>query len=79
MEAAIAAAKEAVQSDDAERITSATNNLAQVAMKIGEAIYSSQPASDDDGSAGGDEPKAEGDDNVVDADFEEVKDDKKSA
>ena len=79
VEAAIAAAKEAVQSDDAERITSATNNLAQVAMKIGEAIYSSQPASDDDGSAGGDEPKAEGDDNVVDADFEEVKDDKKSA
>jgi molecular chaperone DnaK len=77
IEAAIQAAKDAVGSDDVERIKSATNTLAQSAMKIGEAIYSAQPGG---GSAeAGDEPKAEGDDNVVDADFEEVKDDKKKS
>jgi molecular chaperone DnaK len=78
VEAAISAAKEAVSSDDVERIQAATNALAQAAMKIGEAIYSAQPAGGS-GDAGGDEPKAEGDDNVVDADFEEVKDDKKKS
>ncbi len=78
VEAAITAAKEAISSDDIERIKSATNALAQAAMKIGEAIYSAQPAGGS-ADAGGDEPKAEGDDNVVDADFEEVKDDKKKS
>ncbi|MDO9382350.1 MAG: molecular chaperone DnaK [Hyphomicrobiaceae bacterium] len=78
VEAAITAAKEAVSSDDVERIQAATNALAQAAMKIGEAIYSAQPAGGA-ADAGSDEPKAEGDDNVVDADFEEVKDDKKKS
>ncbi|MEQ1710181.1 MAG: molecular chaperone DnaK [Hyphomicrobium sp.] len=78
IEAAIAAAKEALGGDDAERIKSTTTALAQVAMKIGEAVYSAQG-----GAAGGAE-KADakaGDqgDNVVDADFEEVKDDKKKS
>ncbi len=78
IEAAIAAAKEAIGSEDAERIKSTTTALAQVAMKIGEAVYSAQG-----GAAGGAE-KADakaGDegDNVVDADFEEVKDDKKKS
>ena len=77
IEAAIQAAKEAVASEDVERIKSATNALAQAAMKIGEAIYSGQPNA---GAAGSDdEPKASGDENVVDADFEEVKDDKKKS
>ena len=56
-------------------ITSAA--LAQIAMKIGEAVYSAKG-----GDAGGAPPADEGEDaedNVVDADFEEVKDDKKSA
>jgi molecular chaperone DnaK len=78
VEAAVQAAKDAVGSDDVERIKSATNALAQAAMKIGEAIYSAQPGASAE-EAGGDEPKASGDDNVVDADFEEVKDDKKKS
>jgi molecular chaperone DnaK len=75
VEKAIEAAKEAIAADDAERIKSATTALAQVAMKIGEAIYSAK------GGEGGGAASAEGgsDDNVVDADFEEVKDDKKKA
>jgi molecular chaperone DnaK len=80
VEKAIEAAKEAIASSDTERIKSATTALAQVAMKIGEAIYSAKGGGDA-GDQGEGEPSAKGgsDDNVVDADFEEVKDDKKKA
>ena len=75
VEKAIEVAKEALASNDADRIKATTTTLAQVAMKIGEAIYSAKGGADSEGpSASGDS-----DDNVVDADFEEVKDDKKKA
>ncbi len=79
VETAIAAVKESLGSEDAEKIKAATNALAQVAMKIGEAIYSASAGAG--GGDAGDGPTAESpaDDNVVDADFEEVKDDKKKA
>ena len=77
VEKAVEAAKEAIASDDAERIKSATTALAQVAMKIGEAIYSAKGG--DASGAGEASAKDSADDNVVDADFEEVKDDKKKA
>jgi len=83
VEKAIADVKESLGSDDAERIKSATATLAQAAMKIGEAVYAAQQGSEggsesDSGEGGG---AASGEENVVDADFEEVKDDnnKKSA
>jgi molecular chaperone DnaK len=76
VEKAIEAAKEAIASDDVERIKSATSSLAQVAMKIGEAVYSAKGGDD---AGAGDAPSGKSDDNVVDADFEEVKDDKKKA
>ncbi len=78
VESAIANVKEALGSEDAEKIKTATNALAQVAMKIGEAIYSASAGA---GGDAGDGPSASAseDDNVVDADFEEVKDDKKKA
>jgi molecular chaperone DnaK len=80
VEKAIAEAKEAAGSADAERIKAATAALAQAAMKIGEAVYSAkggaegEAAASADGKTGGD-----GQENVVDADFEEVKDDKKKS
>jgi molecular chaperone DnaK len=80
VETAIAAVKETLGSEDAEKIRAATNALVQVSMKIGEAIYSASAGSGD--TEGGDGPAASGgsdDENVVDADFEEVKDDKKKA
>jgi molecular chaperone DnaK len=78
VETAIASVKEAIGSDDAEKIKAATTALAQVAMKIGEALYSASAGASADA---GEEvsPRETGDDNVVDADFEEVKDDKKKA
>ncbi len=87
VEKAIADVKEALGAEDAERIQSTTAELAQAAMKIGEAIYAAQQGAGDDsggeagtGEAGsGDAAASSGDDNVVDADFEEVKDDKKKS
>jgi len=80
VEKAIADVKEAISSDDADRIKSATTALAQAAMKIGEAIYAGQQGSSGEGAApGGESSSGSGDDNVVDADFEEVKDDKKKS
>ncbi|MGI9404243.1 MAG: molecular chaperone DnaK, partial [Hyphomicrobium sp.] len=74
--------KEALGGEDAERIQSTTAALAQAAMKIGEAIYAAQQGSGaaEGGETGPDEAAASsGDENVVDADFEEVKDDKKKS
>jgi molecular chaperone DnaK len=82
VEKAIADVKEAVGSEDAERIKSATTALAQAAMKIGEAIYSAQQGGAGGSAEGGGAAQAgsgSGDENVVDADFEEVKDDKKKS
>jgi len=84
IEAAIADLKSSMEGSDAEAIKEKTNALAQSAMKLGEALYKAQsaqaPGGDgpDAGAAGG--GQGSGDD-VVDADFTEVKDDdsKKSA
>jgi molecular chaperone DnaK len=74
--AAVADLKSALEGEDAEAISSKTQTLAQASMKLGEAMYAAQQ--------GGGEAQAEtsGDDDVVDAEFEEVGDDddhKKSA
>ena len=42
VEKAIADLKDALSSDDADRIKTATTQLAQAAMKIGEAVYAGQ-------------------------------------
>src|SRR5579872_6483435 len=78
IEAAAASLKEAVKGDDTDDIKAKTNTLAQASMKLGEAMYKAQQA-EAGGPApeGGEAPKS--DDNVVDADFEEVEDDKKGA
>jgi len=75
IENGIANLKEAVKGDDAEDIKAKTNALAQASMKLGEAMYKAQAAQS--GDAAGAEAAGPKDDNVVDADFEEVDDDKK--
>jgi len=80
VEKAIADLKSVVGSEDAERIKQATTELAQAAMKIGEAIYSAQQgasAGPGQGEAGA--GSTAGEENVVDADVEEVKDEKKKS
>ena len=78
IEAASADLKTALEGDDADAITEKANALAQVAMKLGEAIYKAQ-TEDTEHEIGGEQTSANED--VVDADFEEVddEDEKKSA
>ena len=72
------ALKESLKGEDIEDIKKKTEALVQSSMKLGEAIYKSQqnkkPDSDKDD---GKDEKEKKDDNVVDADFEEVKDENK--
>ncbi|HTQ13137.1 MAG TPA: molecular chaperone DnaK [Rhizomicrobium sp.] len=80
IENGIAALKEAIKSDDPDQIKSKTEALAQASMKLGEAMYKAQQEQAA-GQAGG-EPGGDGarkDDNVVDAEFSEVDDNKKGA
>jgi molecular chaperone DnaK len=75
VESAIAELKTALTSEDAAQIKAKTDALAQAAMKIGEAMYK---ASQETGAAPeGEQASAKPEEGVVDADFEEVDDDKK--
>ncbi len=74
IQTAIDAAKAAVEGGDPDAMTEKSNALAQVAMKLGQAIYEKQAQADASPDAGGDEAKK--DDDVVDAEFSEVDDNK---
>jgi len=78
IEDAAANLRNALKGTDVEEIKKKTQDLVQASMKLGEAIYKSQQSAKP-GDAPKDAKKEEGkkDDNVVDADFEEVKDDNK--
>ncbi len=74
IEAAIAEAKSAVESGDTSRINDKAQALAQVAMKLGQSMYEAeQKAQAAPGADAGGEAKA---DDVVDAEFSEVDDNK---
>ena len=70
--------RNALKGTDIEEVKKKTQDLVQSSMKLGEAIYKSQQSAKP-GDTPKDDTKQEGkkDDNVVDADFEEVKDDNK--
>jgi molecular chaperone DnaK len=89
-QSAIQALKDVLGSDDVEQIKSKTEALAQVAMKLGEAMYKAQQSAGGDAGGGpqggpgahggpgaGGAAGGPGGDKVVDADFEEVDDQKK--
>jgi molecular chaperone DnaK len=68
IEDAVSDLKEALKGDDAEAIKAKTNTVAQASMKLGEAMYKQQ--------AEADAKKDAAKDDVVDAEFTEVDDDK---
>ncbi len=75
-EAAVAAAKAAMEGNDTAALKAASERLTQAAMKIGEAVYKAQseaPAAEPPAAAG------KAGEKVVDAEFEEVDEHKKSA
>ena len=76
VEAAVEALKTALKDGSAEDVKAKSEALTQTSMKMGEALYkAAQAEAENEAAAGTDSSKA-GDD-VVDADFEEVDDDKK--
>lgn len=70
VEAAIAATKTALEGNDATEINAKAQELTQVAMKVGQAIYEKEQASAASPEA------AKADDDVVDAEFSEVDENK---
>ncbi len=68
IEDAVSDLKEALKGDDAEAIKAKTNTVAQASMKLGEAMYKQQAEADAKRDAAQDD--------VVDAEFTEVDDDK---
>ena len=79
IETASANLRNALKGTDIEDIKKKTQDLVQASMKLGEAIYKSQQSAKPGDAPKDAKVKEEGkkDDNVVDADFEEVKDDNK--
>ncbi|MDA7749366.1 molecular chaperone DnaK [Litoricola sp.] len=75
VEAAIAELEEALKSDDKDAITAKTTVLTEASAKIAEKLYAAADAGATDSNAG--EGASQSDDDVVDAEFEEVKDDEK--
>ena len=77
IESDIANLKKAIEAGEAEAIKKLTQELVQSSMKLGEAVYKAQQATG--GGEGGEAADAAKDANVVDADYEEVKDQDKKA
>ena len=75
IETALDALKAALAEDNAETITARTTDLMQASMKLGEAMYAASQA---EGAADGEPAAAEAkkEDDVIDADFKDVSDDK---
>jgi len=82
IETALAEAKTALEGGDTETINTKTQALAQAAMKLGQAMYEQQQAEGGaDAGTGTEDTTAEAaptEDDVVDAEFSEVDDDKKA-
>ncbi|MDB3876541.1 molecular chaperone DnaK [Candidatus Pelagibacter ubique] len=69
--------KEAIKGTNTEEIKKKTETLVQASMKLGEAIYKSQEKKEGSPKEGDKNDEGKKDDNVVDADFEEVKEESK--
>jgi len=77
IEDASSALKESIKGTDTDDIKKKTETLVQASMKLGEAIYKSQEKKENSSKDGNKNDEGKKDDNVVDADFEEVKEEGK--
>ena len=76
VEEAIAEAKAAIESGDVDQMNAKTQALTEKAMKIGQAIYEKEQAASASPGGAGEAAAGQGDDDVVDAEFSEVDDNK---
>jgi molecular chaperone DnaK len=74
IELSIKALQETLESEDPDKIRSRSQDVTEAAMKLGEAIYKSESENPPDQSESNNENQ---DDDVFDADFEDLTDDKK--
>jgi molecular chaperone DnaK len=74
-EQAVTATRTAMDGTDVDALKAATEKLGEAAMKIGEHVYKAEQA----GSAAPEAPASGGGDNVVDAEFEELDENKKKS
>ena len=79
IEDASANVRNALKGSDVEEIKKKTQDLVQASMKLGEAIYKSQQSTKPGEAPKDAKDEGKKDDNVVDADFEEVKEDKEKS
>ena len=79
IELAVAALKDELENDNADKIKSGIQNVTEAAMKLGEAIYKAaqDEGSDADEPEAADSPRGD-DDDIVDAEFEDLDDDKRA-
>ncbi len=77
IELAIAALKDELETENADKIKSGIQNVTEAAMKLGEAIYKAAQEEGDDAPSAADEPRSNEDD-IVDAEFEDLDDDKRA-
>ena len=78
IELAIAALKDELETDNADKIKSGIQNVTEAAMKLGEAIYKASQEEGDEEPSAADEPGHQ-DDDIVDAEFEDLDDNNKRA
>ena len=76
IEAAITAAEEAVKGDDVAAIEAASNQITEATGPVAQKMYTAQASAAENAGAGPEQAEPAADD-VVDAEFEEVKDDEK--
>jgi molecular chaperone DnaK len=76
IELAIAALKDELETENADKIKSGIQNVTEAAMKLGEAIYKAQAEDGEEEPAAAD--AAPGEDDIVDAEFEDLDDDKRN-
>ncbi|MGV6815669.1 MAG: molecular chaperone DnaK [Thiotrichales bacterium] len=77
IESAISELREAVKGDDKDAIEAKTQALTEASAKLAEKAYAQQGADAGAAEAGAEASSTAGDEDVVDAEFEEVDDDKK--
>jgi chaperone protein DnaK len=76
IEAAVKEAEEVVKGNDKDKIEAATQKLTEASQSLAQKLYAEQTAGADNAQAGG-KADSKAEEGVVDAEFEEVKDDRK--
>ncbi len=77
IELAIAALKDELETENADKIKSGIQNVTEAAMKLGEAIYKASQEDAEEEPTAADDPR-DGDDDIVDAEFEDLDDNKRA-